>query len=160
MLYPTLCDKDSKFVKGGCGNLHIKSLQTHDKSAAHQKCVCHNKAKNSTPGSTPAETMIQKMNEKEFEKMRVLFRIAHSLAKKGHPFEDFPWSLDLHEAAHNISLGHTYRNSKQCRNFISFIAEAERVKLATDLARVPFYSVMTDGTTDSSISEAEIMYVR
>ena len=160
MLYPTLCDKDSKFVKGGCGNLHIKSLQTHDKSAAHQKCVRHNKAKNSTPGSTPAETMIQKMNEKEFEKMRVLFRIAHSLAKKGHPFEDFPWSLDLHEAAHNISLGHTYRNSKQCHNFISFIAEAERVKLATDLARVPFYSVMTDGTTDSSISEAEIMYAR
>ena len=112
------------------------------------------------PGSNPEEKMIQKMNEEEIEKLRVLFRITHSLAKKGRPFEDYTCMVDRHETAHNIVLGQTYRNSKQCRNFASFISEAERVQLAADLDRVPFYSVLTDRTTDSSICEAEIMYVR
>ena len=91
MLYPNLSDKDSKFVKG-CSNFHIKSLWTHDKSEAHQKCSSPDKAKKSTPGSTPAEKMIQGMNKIEFQKMQILFRIVHSLAKNGRPFEDFPWA--------------------------------------------------------------------
>ena len=69
LLHPNLCDKDSKFVKDGCSNFHIKSLQTHDKSEAHQKCISRVTAKKSTPGSTPAEKIIQKMNEIEFQKM-------------------------------------------------------------------------------------------
>ena len=40
--------------------------------------------------------MIQKMNEKESQK------ITHSLAKKGRPFEDYTWTVDLRETDHNI----------------------------------------------------------
>ena len=156
-LYPSLCDKDSKFVKVGCSNFHIKSLRTHNKSEGHKKCVRHHNAKNSAPSTTAAAKIVQKM---ESQKMRILFRISHALAMKGSPFKDFRWFIELHETAHNVSLGETYRNSKQCHNFTSYIAETERLKLASELAQAPFYSVMTDGTTDSSISEAEIMYVR
>ena len=32
----TLCDKESKFVKGGCSNFHVKALQTHLTSERHK----------------------------------------------------------------------------------------------------------------------------
>ncbi|CAM1313436.1 Uncharacterised protein r2_g2398 [Pycnogonum litorale] len=32
--------------------------------------------------------------------------------------------------------------------------------MSKDLCQAPFYSIITDGTTDASVSEAEIMYVR
>ena len=60
LAYPTLCNKDSKFVKGGCTNFNIKSLQSHNKS---EKYVGHDKAINTW------FKMIQKMNEKKSQKM-------------------------------------------------------------------------------------------
>ena len=59
-----------------------------------------------------------------------------------------------------ISLGETYRNIKACRNFVLYIAEVERMAMVEVLKKVPFYSILSDGSTDSSICEAEIMYVR
>ena len=79
----TLCDKESKFVKGGCGNFHIKALQTHLASEHHKRCAEHQKALAATPGTNPAERALQAMNHQDFEKMRKLFRISHSIAKKG-----------------------------------------------------------------------------
>jgi hypothetical protein len=51
----TLCDKESKFVKGGCGNFHVKALQTHLASERHKRCAEHQKALTATPGTNPAE---------------------------------------------------------------------------------------------------------
>ena len=90
--------------------------------------------------------------------MRILFRISHCIAKQGCPFSDYVWSADLHKVTHAISLGKTYRNDKACRTLFGFIAETEQ--LALDLKKAPFYSTLRDGSTDSSVCEAEIMYVR
>lgn len=146
-------------MKDGCENFHIKALQTHNASEGHKKCVAHQKAVTATPGTTPAERALQAMNQENFNKMRILFRISHSIAKKGRPFSDYAWSADLHEVTHGISLGETYRNDKACRNFIGFIAEAKRLALVEALMKAPFYSTLT-GSTDSSVREAKIMYVR
>ncbi len=156
----SLCDKQSKFVKDGCENFHIKALQTHGASKGHKKCVAHQKAVTAKPGTNPAEQALQAMNQENFNKMRILFRISHSIAKKGRPFSDYAWSADLHKVTHGISLGNTYRNDKACRTFVGFIAEAECSALAEALKKAPFYSTLTDGSTDSSVREAEIMYVR
>ena len=108
----SLCDKQSKFVKDGCENFHIKALQTHGASEAHKKCAAHENAARATPGTNPAERALQVMNQESFNKMRILFRISHSIAKKGRPFSDYAWSTDLHEVTHGVSLGKTYRNDK------------------------------------------------
>ena len=92
----SLCDKQSKFVKDGCKNFHIKALQTHGASETHKKCAAHHKAVTAKPGTIPAEQALQTMNEKNFNKMRILFRISHSIAKQGRPFSDYVWSADLH----------------------------------------------------------------
>ena len=36
--------------------------------------------------------------------MRVMFRVLHSLEKKGRPFSDYEWALDLQEITHKITL--------------------------------------------------------
>ena len=92
--------------------------------------------------------------------MCVLFRVSHSLAKKGRPFSDYEWSVDLHKITRNVNLWETYRNDCAGRKFMSYIAEAERLNLASELSAAPSYSVMTDGATDLSVCEAEIMFVR
>lgn len=105
-------------MKDGCENFHIKALQTHNASEGHKKCVAHQKAVTATPGTNPAERALQAMNQENFNKMRILFRISHYIAKKGRPFSDYAWSADLHEVTHGISLGETYRNDKACRNLL------------------------------------------
>ena len=76
--YPRLSDKDSKFVKDGCTNFHVKSLQTPHSSRAHKNATAHENAI-SRPGENPAEKALQVLNEQHFEKLRILFRIAHSI---------------------------------------------------------------------------------
>ena len=100
-------DTTSTFVKGS-DNFHVKSLRKHASSKAHVKCVANAKARSAPLGTNPAEKALQVLHEKEFKKMRVLFRISHSLPKKGRPFSDYEWSLDLHERTHNVNLGETY----------------------------------------------------
>ena len=100
------------------------------------------------------------MNHQDFEKMRKLFRISLSIAKKGRPFTDYIYSVDLQEVTHGILLGETYRNDRACRIFVGYIAETERIALAEAIKKAPFYSVLTDGSTDSSVREVEAMYVR
>ncbi len=128
-------DKSSAFVKG-CDNFHIKLL----------------------PVTNPAERALRVLHEKEFEKMSVMFRVSHSLANNGRPYSDYEWALDLHETTHNIKIGETsYRNDRAGRKFTTFI---ERLKLASELSITPFHSILTDGTTDTSFCEAEILYLR
>ncbi|CAB4014784.1 Hypothetical predicted protein [Paramuricea clavata] len=144
-------DKSSAFVKG-CDNFHIKSLRKHNTSSGHVKCAANVKALSAEPGTNPAERALRVLHEKEFEKMRD--------SKNGRPYSDYEWALDLQETTHNIKLGETYRNDRAGRKFTAFIAEAERLKLASELSTTPFYSILTDGTTDTSVCEAEILYVR
>lgn len=59
-----------------------------------------------------------------------------------------------------LDIGETYRNDKQAQIFIKFIAEVERIKLRNKLSDTKFVSLISDGTTDSSITEAEIVYIR
>ena len=59
-----------------------------------------------------------------------------------------------------MDLGTTYRNDKAAQNFTHFIAEVERLKLVSQIRDSKFLAVMSDGSTDKSVTEQEIVYVR
>lgn len=59
-----------------------------------------------------------------------------------------------------IDLGETYINRNSCVTFISFIAKTVKEKLKSTLATCKFLSVLSDGATDCSVIEQEIVYVR
>ena len=93
------------------------------------------------------------------DRLSILFRNAHALAKHCRPFNDFEWMLDADEKK-GLKVGSTYRNDKQCKNFIQCIARVERKKIEEEIRMANFISVLSDGSTDVSVTENEIVYVR
>lgn len=59
-----------------------------------------------------------------------------------------------------LDVGKTYRNSKACSLFVKYIAKAERDQLTKTIEEAKFCSVMVDGSTDRSVKEEELIYVR
>ena len=58
-----------------------------------------------------------------------------------------------------LELGDTYRNDMSCKQFIIAIAEVTRAEIESDLQQAQFVSVMSDGSTDISVVENEIVYI-
>ena len=57
-------------------------------------------------------------------------------------------------------IGSSYRSDKQCCTFTKFIAEVERKKLVEKYNRSNSVSLIIDGSTDSSVTEQELLYIR
>lgn len=59
-----------------------------------------------------------------------------------------------------LAVGKTYRNANQAPVFMHSIAEVERKKVKEEISASKFISIMVDGSTDSSVIEEEVIYVR
>jgi len=64
------------------------------------------------------------------------------------------------DEAKGLDVGTQYRTDKKAAEFAASIAEAERVRIRKYMSDAKFVSVISDGSTDSSYQEAEIVYVR
>ena len=83
----------------------------------------------------------------------ILFNTAYGLAKKNRPFTDFPTVCSIQKKNGLVGLlGGIYITDKA--------AKTMRQKTAVDLHKARFVSVMSDGSTDTTIVEQEVVYVR
>ena len=82
-----------------------------------------------------------------------------ALSKKGRPYTDFPMLCDLDESK-GLDIGNKYRNNKKAAEFATFIAKAENNKIRKQIENVKFIAAISDGSTDSSFQEAEIVFIR
>lgn len=73
-------------------------------------------------------------------------------------FTDMEWMCALDEKK-DLDVGMSYR-AKKCCEFIQCFAEEQQASLQGSLQSGNFFSVMVDGTTDSSVTEAEIISFR
>ena len=117
----------------GTANFKLESIKEHEKSQGHLQCTRIAAAKRVPPNSSPAEKALCSLHQAQKEKMDKLFRTAHAIAKKGRPFTDFVWMCELDERK-GLKIGETYCNRAQARQFVSYIAEAERQKIHTDFS--------------------------
>ena len=92
----------------------------------------------------------------DISRITLLFKNAHAIAKAGRPFSDFSWLCTLDEKK-GLSVGDSYRNDRKCSEFMESIAEEQHMSFGVTLN---YFSIMIDCTTDSSGTEAEIMYIR
>ena len=145
----------------GCTTMHRNSIRAHGISESHVKNMLIHNAKKAPLGSSTAEKALRKMTKETIDKMSVLFRNAHALAKNARPFSDFQWMCAL-DAAKGLSKNddNLYRSDKQAATFIKFIAEVEQRRIKDTVREVNYISIITDGSTDSSYAEAEIIYIR
>lgn len=154
-------------VYTGSTNFKHYNLKRHQGRSKHEwaqkKETVQNQAK--TPAAagdlkpSEAEKALSLMKTEEINKLKILFRNAHMVAKDALPFVKFP-RLAMLDEVKGLEVGSTYRTDKKCSEFVHAIAEVERNKLRTQIQTVPFISIMCDGSTDSARREQEIVYVR
>ena len=142
----------------GCSSLRLESVKIHETSATHIKATQILSAK-SEPEKTPAYKMICTLNKETIEKLSKLFRTCHGLAMHNRPYTDYTWLSELDETK-GLSLGKTYRTTEYAKVFTHFIADVERKKVTNQINNAQFVTVLSDGSTDSSITEQEMFFVR
>ena len=98
------------------------------------------------------------LNEQDLERTKKKFQIAYYIAKEELPIVKFSTMLDLEERL-GVDVGTAYCNNNSGGVFIDYINESIAEKLKQKLAKAHFYSVLTDGSTDSAMSENEAVFV-
>ena len=100
------------------------------------------------------------MGDKEKEALTKLYTIAHYIAVKGRPYLDFKDLIKL-KKLHSVKFqSGAYENESACRNFIKNISALFfQHDLYEKLLQVNFITILCDGTTDTSITEQEVIYV-
>ena len=109
--------------------------------------------------STPIGRGLQRMAEKDEKNMRVKFNSAYYLAKKERPFRDYPDLLKLQTKNNIPKFGESYNTDRAAAVFTDYIGKAEKDELFDAISKGSYFSVLTDGSTDTSVQEQELIYV-
>lgn len=126
-------------------------LKRIHKAQGHRKNVSIVKARTQNVVKSPALGCLRMM-----EKLKVLFRNAHYVAKTNRPYTDFI-SLCKLDKAKGIDIGQTYLNDKYCQKFVTAITETICRHQDDFVEKSDFISIISDGSTDVSSTETEIL---
>lgn len=108
--------------------------------------------------NTPIGKSIMKMEERSKEVLRIRFNTAYYLAKNEKPFSDYPDLLALQEK-NGVEKRSGYRTDRAAAIFADFIAKQLKASLEEILLKARYYSILTDGSTDTSVTEQELIYI-
>jgi len=158
--YPNIADKLSPMFTGCGGLTHYRrrTLETHVKSKAHQFCVTR-KDNDANPKEVPMQKAITKLTKEKQDQMECLVTMAYVVASENMAFKKFETLCKMQKKL-GFKLGDLYQNEKACRTFVKSIAGVQEDLVIADLKAARFFTVLADGSTDSSITEQESVYVR
>ncbi|KAG8512669.1 Sperm flagellar protein 2, partial [Galemys pyrenaicus] len=166
LMFCGLCRKHGVKSRGsqvsffyGTDNFRTEFLNAHHLSEAHAKASLMEATSGSPVNRATTELMVRTMSKVTLGRVENLFRSCHAIAKTGRPLKDFIWMCNLDDMK-GVDIGPVFRTNKSARTFTYFIAEVERRNLREKLEKSKFFSVISDGVTDSSIEEAELVYVQ
>ena len=148
----------------GSTNFRSSNAERHATSKAHGKAMeIFMKERNEIIKPTDAyqttlESGFVAANKKLQEQTKKKFEVSYFVAKHELSFTKYEKILDLEEM-HGVDIGPSYRNDMACAEFIDFLGDDLDNNLVKDLARANFYSVLSDGSTDSSVREQECTFV-
>ena len=89
----------------------------------------------------------------------IKFNTAYFLAKNERPFSDYPELLELQEKNGVRDIRKAYLTDKKCAEFTKYIAHVTRIELDNDLKNCNYFTDVNEGSTDSSITEQEVINV-
>ena len=78
----------------------------HVSSKVHARSVEFDKVAKSTPGTIPVVWLLQEMNAEAIDKLRILFRTAHTVAEHSYLFTDYFWLCILGKKK-GLNIGQT-----------------------------------------------------
>ncbi|XP_017200164.2 sperm flagellar protein 2 isoform X2 [Oryctolagus cuniculus] len=143
----------------GTDNFRTEFLNAHHLSEAHAKALLMEATSGSPENRASTELMMRTMSKVTLGRVENLFRSCHAIAKTGRPLKDFIWMCKLDDMK-GVDIGPVFRTNKSAQIFTYFIAEVERKSLREKLEKSKFFSVISDGITDSLIKEVKLVYVQ
>ncbi|CAC5426491.1 unnamed protein product [Mytilus coruscus] len=152
-------DPKTNIFSSGCKSYKLDSIVKHERSKNHEKSVLIEKAKIETKSESKAAKIVQTLNKENFDKLNKMFRTCHAMVKNNRPLSDFNWICQLDEMK-GLHIGNTYRNSSSAKTFIRAIAETEFNKVSSIVQSGKFSCLIGDGSTDSSVKEQVMWYLR
>ena len=99
------------------------------------------------------------MSERDKKFLRVKFNCTYYLLKQERPFADYPELLKLHVKNQGTSCGSSYKTDRAAAQFTQVIAETHHKKLVESISKAQYYSILNDGSSDTSVSEKELVYI-
>ena len=83
---------------------------------------------------------------------------AYYLSKSERPYSDFEELLQLQEK-NGAKYYQSFRNDRCAANLVDTCGQVIKNPIVEDLLRAKYYSVLMDGSTDSGVTEQELIYV-
>ncbi|XP_072030697.1 zinc finger protein 862-like [Amphiura filiformis] len=153
-------DTQSSFVQG-TSSMRLDSITSHERSSKHVKEYDAHEASiaSATSKLLPADKMLQKMNQDRVDQLFLKFRNVHAIAMHCRPFTDYIWMNEL-DGYKGLKIGPEYKSDKTAATFAHHIAEVEREKVTAQVNDADFACLIMDGSTDVSVVEQEMVYVR
>ena len=161
------CRKDEKHVPtslvlsrvmiDGSKSLKSETINTHQNSAMHKWCE-NREIGHIMPEETKAAKCLAMYDQHDLPRVELKMRNVHALVKHNRPFTDMRWLCRLDQAK-GLDIGETYTTHQKAKEMSQVIADLELSSLANKVAG-RFFSLISDGSTDSSFKEEEILYIR
>ena len=108
--------------------------------------------------SPPAKSFLN-LNPADKDPLRVKFSTTYYILKKERPFTDYPDLLNLQTRNGISKLGHSYLTPDAAAYFADYIGKVMREDLQELICKANYFSVLSDGSTNSSVSEQETIYI-
>ena len=157
------------WISPGCETVKRSTVESHLNSLTHKyakekeskKILGIEKYMEKVVDTSPLGRGLKKMccGADDMKALRIKFNTAYYVAKQERPYADYPSLLELQNKNGVQKIGKSYLNDRAAAQFIHSIAETMKSNLSKDLANCRYYSVLNDGSTDSSTTEQELVYI-
>ena len=141
-------------VKNLKGKQHKRAANLQTKSEMGAKLYQQN-----VVNVTPIFRGIVKMKEKDRDSRRINFYSAYYLAKMERPFSEYNSLLKLQIKNTITGIKPKYEPLNQAALFMDYIGGGIKKSLAESVANARYFACLSDGSTDSSVTEQEVVYV-
>ena len=152
-----------RWITGAC-SVRTSNVRDHAHNEQHTHAMSLLKKQRAQsaglgPSSyAPIAKAFNTLSEDEREKLKVKFDIAYFVATEKLPYVKYPKICAL-EAHHGVHIGSSYRNLMAGKEFIHYLAEAQRHDLLQKLVNAKFLSLLLDGSTDVGNVDNEVLLV-
>lgn len=101
---------------------------------------------------------LSSISEQERQKLRIKFNIVYFIATEQLAYQKYPKLCEL-QTKLGMNLGSSYLNENAAKEFIHFMAKLKLQSIISSVQSATFFSLLMDGSTDSSNSENEMILV-
>ena len=168
----TATNFSTTWIRPGSDSVAKDSVAKHCRSDQHKKALEHTKRsllgaevyKESVVMNSPIAKSFLKLSPDYRAGLKVKINTVYHIIKNEDPYTNYPKLLEL-QTKNNVP---ELANSKTIKSYATddagalfgdFIGTFNLENLKKDLGKIHYYSVLTDGSTDSSVTKQEAIYI-